>query len=152
MQGVEKLDNYLKTAKTGILSDNMKEKACLLMAAVVYHDMLRKMPQKTIEKMKNSTDMEQNKADINATLQNFATSDDFRKLISGAADKDSNENTLDINADTIAEFLANPSKYSERIIDNRKASRKIKDNVPNKELSEDVLRPLPIDRAINLWN
>ncbi len=147
LHGLKNLDNFVKTAKESTLTNDMKETACLLMAAVVYHDMLRKMPQKTIEKMKNSTDMEQNDADINATLQNFATSDDFRKLISGGVDT----NTLDITVDTIEEFLANPSKYGERIIENRKAVRNIKNKGSTKELPEEMLQPLPLDRAINLW-
>ena len=57
----------------------------------------------------------------------------------------------DIDTNTIEEFLCDPSKYSERIISNRKAVNKIKDNVADKQLSEDILRPVKLDRAINLW-
>ena len=147
LEAMEMLDTYVKSAKSNNLTAKSKTVACRAMAAIVYYDMIRNMPKKTIEKMQSLNNMAQNESDLSNTLDEFADSEDFTRLISGGGDN----GELDIDTNTIEEFLCDPSKYSERIISNRKAVNKIKDNVADKQLSEDILRPVKLDRAINLW-
>ena len=143
-KGISILENILVNNEDSFLTQENVNKAIIAMGTVVYHKMLTGMPKDKIAEMETWNVKD---SDYSNSINEFSKSMEFLNVIGNV-----DGNFIDIDKEMVKDFLSNPDRYAEKIIDNRKAVREIENRKVNRvnTYNDEINLKKPIENDPNL--